>query len=327
MAATKRSDGAGGTTAATAGKATKKAHKGRRATATTSSGAARWQGPTATPSVHAAGDGARAEVAARRAGGTERILNCLPSPDQADDWGFASAAASGLVAARGPLPTSVDLRADWWKIGNQGSTGSCVGWATADSVLRWHLVETGRIGPNEKLSVRFVWMAAKETDEFSTRPTTFIEPEGTSLKAALDVARKYGVVRDRDLPFARPKLFGGDAKAFYLLASQLKIAAYVNLGRDLKDWCRWLATNGPILTRLTCDDTWMNAKSTKGALDAYDWASASGGHAVALVGYTQDHFIVRNSWGVSTWGDKGFAYASYPYAADAFTEAYGVSVV
>ncbi|HET6775159.1 MAG TPA: C1 family peptidase [Acidimicrobiales bacterium] len=327
MAARKRTTGAGGTTATKATTATKKTQRGRRATAATSSSAAHWPGPTATPTIHAAGDGARAEVEARRAGGTERILNCLPSPDQADDWGFASAAASGLVAARGPLPTSVDRRADWWKIGNQGSTGSCVGWATADSVLRWHLVDAGRIGPNEKLSVRFVWMAAKETDEFSTRPTTFIEPEGTSLKAALDVARKYGVVRDRDLPFARPKLFGGDAKAFYLLASQLKIAAYVNLGRDLKDWCRWLATNGPILTRLTCDDTWMNAKSTNGELAAYDWASASGGHAVALVGYTQDHFIVRNSWGVSTWGDKGFAYASYPYAADAFTEAYGVSVV
>jgi hypothetical protein len=327
MAATKQTTGAGGT-ARKASKATRKGRKGGAAKAAArSSSAARWPGPTATPTLHAGGDGARAEVEARRAGGTERILNCLPSPDQADDWDVASAAASGLVATRGPLPTSVDLRADWWKIGDQGSTGSCVGWATADSVLRWHLVDAGRIGTTEKLSVRFVWMAAKETDEFSTRPTTFIEPEGTSLKAALDVARKYGAVRDRDLPFARPKLFGGDAKAFYLLASQLKIAAYVNLGRDLTAWCRWIATNGPILTRLTCDDTWMNAKSTKGRLDSYDWASASGGHAVALVGYTQDHFIVRNSWGASTWGDKGFAYASYPYATDAFTEAYGVSVV
>jgi hypothetical protein len=321
MAAAKRTSKA--TTARKAGKAT--ASRAKK----TGGGKSGWAGPTAQVRVsapQAAGNGAGAAVTARRAGGSARILNCLPSPDQGEDWTFAAAAASGVVAARAALPTSVDLRAPWWKVGDQGATGSCVGWATADSVLRWHFHEGGRLSDSEKLSVRFVWMAAKETDEFSSRPTTFIEPEGTSLKAALDVARKYGVVRDSDLPFARPKLFGGEASAFYLLAAQLKVAAYVNLGRDLKDWCKWLATKGPILTRLTCDDTWMQAKSTKGELETYDWASASGGHAVALVGYTADHFIVRNSWGTTQWGDKGFAYASYGYAADAFTEAYGVTV-
>jgi Papain family cysteine protease len=53
--------------------------------------------------------------------------------------------------------------------------------------------------------------------------------------------------------------------------------------------------------------------------------TARGGHAVALVGYTPDRFIVRNSWGTG-WGDGGFAYASLAYAQDAFTEAYGASV-
>jgi hypothetical protein len=312
MAATKQTG-----RARTSGKPTAKARTGtarpsRRATATAAS---------------VGGNGAAATVAARKAGGSARILNCLPSTHQADDWDIASAQATGMLAARAPIPASVDLRADWWKIGDQGATGSCVGWAAADSVLRWHHVKAERIEPGDKLSVRFAWMAAKETDEFNQRPTTFIEPEGTSLKAALDVARKYGAVRDRDLPFARPKLYSGDAKAFYLLASQLKIASYVNLGRDPAAWRRWLAAQGPILTRLDCDDTWMDAKATKGVLESYDAASASGGHAVALVGYTRDRFIVRNSWGTSGWGDKGFAYASDDYAADAFTEAYGVSVL
>ena len=84
-------------------------------------------------------------------------------------------------------------------------------------------MKAGRIAANDMLSVRFVWMAAKETDEFGNRPTTFIEPEGTSLKAALDVARKYGACATRPA-LRRPTLFPGDAKAFYLLASQLKIA-------------------------------------------------------------------------------------------------------
>ena len=129
------------------------------------------------------------------------------------------------------------------------------------------------------------------------------------------------------LPFARGKLYPEKAENFYATAAQLKIASYINLGRKLTKWRRWLATKGPILTRLDCDNTWMNAKNTGGRLDVYDAMSMQGGHAVALVGYDPNQFIVRNSWGTTQWGDKGFGYASNAYAAAAFTEAYGVNVV
>jgi hypothetical protein len=256
----------------------------------------------------------------------KRILNCLPSSDQEQDWEFQHAEDAGVMAAAPPIPSTKDLREpDWWKIANQGSTGSCVGWATADSVLRWHLVKAGRLTKTDPLSPRFQWMAAKETDEFASRPTTFIEADGTSLKAALDVARKYGAVRSNVLPFASARLYAGDAKSFYALAAQFKIASYFNLGDNLGNWKTWLATQGPILTRLDVDATWDAAADNAGKLDLYQPETTRGGHAVALVGYTQDRFIVRNSWGTG-WGDKGFGYASTAYAHEAFTEAYGVSL-
>lgn len=62
-----------------------------------------------------------------------------------------------------------------------------------------------------------------------------------------------------------------------------------------------------------------------GKLENYDQESARGGHAVALVGYTSEYFIVRNSWGTA-WGDNGYGYASKMYAEAAFTEAYGIEV-
>ena len=256
---------------------------------------------------------------------TVRILNCIPSRDTEKDWRFEHALAAGVVVAA-QIPRSKDLRENWWTIGDQGSTGSCVGWATADSVLRWHFVKAGRLAQKEPLSSRFIWMAAKETDEFTTPPTTFIERDGTSLKAALDIARKYGCVPDPVLPFKSGILYQKEAKTFYAIAAQLKIASYINLGRDLAKWRSWIAGNGPILTRLDCDDTWLNAKVTDGKLDTYDPSSADGGHAVALVGYDPNMFIVRNSWGEIEWGDKGFGYASNLYASAAFTEAYGVTV-
>lgn len=253
----------------------------------------------------------------------DRIRNCIPSRDTERDWGFRHALEAGVLRALRAIPASRDLREGWWNVGDQGNTGSCVGWATADSVLRWHFVKAGRIAQSEQFSPRFIWMASKETDDVS-RPTTFIELEGTSLKAALDIARKYGAVLDGVLPFGSGSLFQGDEATFYATAAQRRIASYFNLGRDMQAWRTWLATHGPILTRLDVDRTFMNVRSD-GRLGKYLRATVSGGHAVALVGYTPSTFIVRNSWGTS-WGAQGFGYASVSYAQAAFTEAYGVVV-
>ncbi len=261
----------------------------------------------------------------RRREPVQRILNVVPSEGTEEDWGIEHAEEADVVAAAPAVPSSVNHRAAWWTIGDQKATGSCVGWATADSVVRWHLVQANRIARTDFLSPRFIWMAAKETDQFNTRPTTFIEAEGTSLKSALDIARKYGVLKDGLLPFATGQLYPGSAKALYAIAAQLKILAYFNLGTNLTSWRTWLATKGPILTRLDVDDTWQNASATKGRLDDYHADTTVGGHAVALVGYRPGRFIVRNSWGTG-WGDKGFAYASLAYAQEAFTEAYGIEV-
>lgn len=262
------------------------------------------------------------ETTARPADKERRILNCLPSPAQERDWSFGAAVRAGVSDVA--VPPSTDLRADWWKIGDQRATGSCVGWATADSLLRYHFVKAGWIAKTDVVSPRFTWMASKELDEFIAAPTTFIEPEGTSLKAALDVSRKYGAVLDPDLPFDGGGLFPDEADVFYTKAARLKIASYTNLGASLTAWRRWLANNGPILVRLDVDATWDNA-TAEPRLRVYQAGTARGGHAVALVGYTPEHFIVRNSWGTG-WADKGFAYASNAYAGVAFTEAYGVTL-
>ena len=262
----------------------------------------------------------------------KRILNCIPSSKTEQDWTFNTAVTANVITARATLPASVDLRERWWEINDQGQTGSCVGWATADGLLRWHLAKKAAVKKNELLSVRFIWMSAKETDEFTSTPSTFIEEAGTSLKSALDVARKYGCVTDALLPFASGVLFPGSEKTFYARAARFKITSYFNLIQNnldpVKTWKQWLAdNNGPILVRLDVDATWDNAVNTNGNMDVYDAASARGGHAVCIVGYTSDRIIIRNSWGKTLWGKDGFGFASYDYARAAFTEAYGISMM
>lgn len=261
----------------------------------------------------------------------KRVLNCIPSIRKEKDWTFENAVTANLIRARIALPPTVDLREKWWEINDQEQTGSCVGWATADGLLRWHFVKKGKIRTNELLSVRFTWMSAKETDEFTTAPSTFIEEAGTSLKSALDVSRNYGCVPDDTLPFGSGKLFPGKERDLYSLASRFKISSYFNLLTTNEDpvitWKQWLGDNGgPILVRLDVDDNWQNARNTNGEMDVYDAQTASGGHAVCIVGYTKDRIIIRNSWGKTSWGKDGFGFASYDYARKAFTEAYGVSV-
>ena len=276
------------------------------------------------------------EKKATKVGKVNRILNCLESPQREKDWSLECAQLAGIVSTPEKLPNAVDLRDDtWWEIGNQGATGSCVGWATADSVLRWYFVKANRLDKTEKLSTRYIWMAAKETDEFRQRPTSFIESDGTSLKAALDIARKYGVVTEAVLPFTGGKLYPGDCDPFYMMAAMRRIASYVSLrglfepqDAMLYSFRLWLAKRGPILTRLNVDQTFNGLSSDRsGKLESYVPypAGKSGGHAVALVGYTPSGFIVRNSWG-ATWGDKGYGYTSHDYTFAAFREAYGVVV-
>lgn len=260
---------------------------------------------------------------------SKRICNLLPSKRIETDWKLEHAVQSGVVTIEAALPASIDLRQAWWTIGDQENTGSCVGWASTDGVVRYHMVKAGKLGQRDRLSPRYTWMASKETDPDVSHATTFIEEAGTYLKTAMDVCRKWGVVPETGyLPFHIDTLmYDGHESNFYATAAQRRISAYFNLGKDLNQWRTWLAAHGPILAGLSVDATWDNAKATHGNLDTFQPSTVRGGHAVCIVGYTTDkRFIIRNSWGTA-WGDKGFGYASEAYIRDAFfRESYGVTV-
>lgn len=258
---------------------------------------------------------------------SDYILNAVPSKKTELDWQLSDAIQAGAIAAAPPaLPANVDLRQPWWKIVNQGQTGSCVGQAAA-SLMKYHLVQINKLPQNEEISARFIWMAAKEFDDQFLRPQSMIEQAGTSLKAAMDICRKYGSVSDALLPLnVNPLMYTGSENVFYATAAQRRITAYYNLQKSFNQWRVWLNNNGPILAGLRIDATWMQANTTNANLDTFQKTTAVGGHAVCIVGYTPGRFIIRNSWGTN-WGDGGFAYASEAYITSAFfDESYGITL-
>ncbi len=259
-----------------------------------------------------------------------RICNVVPSKGIEADWCLGHALAAGAIQAPPEtvaLPASVDLRTAWWDIGDQGPTGSCVGWGSTDSVARYHFVKAGRLAQNDHLSIRLSWMGSKEFDT-DPNPNSFIESAGTTLKGAVDILRNKGAVTESLLPFQITNyMYLGEESTFYATAATRKIASYFNLGKDVAQWRTWLATHGPILAALGVDHTWDNATATHGLLDTFMPDTVRGGHAIAIVGYRTDgRFIVRNSWGTG-WGDHGYAYASEAYIrAGFFNESYGITL-
>jgi C1A family cysteine protease len=225
--------------------------------------------------------------------------------------------------ADAPLPDTVDLRQDWHTVPDQGHTASCVGWTVADSLLRWHLVKDGKLAPDQRLSARHVWMSAKEFFQREEFPSTFLEQDGTSLKAGLDVVRKFGAVLESELPW--DGLAAGTPEDYYRSAKSRRIMAYFNLGAEdpaarFAEWRKWLAQTGPVAVLIKVDRHVAAAQ-----LDTFDPDSVDGSHAAALFGYGPDHFLLRSSWGPA-WGDNGYAKMSLDYAAQAVIESYGVMI-
>ena len=264
------------------------------------------------------------------------LANVTASPGRERDRTPAEAVAAGHLTTD-PPPESLSLEAPWYRVGDQGKTGSCVGWALADSVIWRQLVRKGRLTEEDRLSPRFVWMAAKELRTKLTeaegapdwRPTTFLEQGMVDVKSALDVARRYGVAHEDDLPF-HGALYPGMVDRFYEVAAGNRIAAYYRLDPDGEQpadwfghWRAWLAQQGPVLVTILVDKAFEDGAPL---LDRFEPPGTAGFmHAAALVGYSDAGFLIRCSWGES-WGDGGYAAATEDYLTQACAESYGVVV-
>ena len=120
---------------------------------------------------------------------------------------------------------------------------------------------SGRLAPDEPLSARYVWMSAKETDQREEYPSTFLEEDGTSLKAGLDVVRKFGVPLESELPWegglatARPRRSTAPRGGAGSWPTSTSATTACDRAERFDEWRRWLHQNGPVLVLIAQDRT------------------------------------------------------------------------
>ncbi len=213
---------------------------------------------------------------------TERpqfICSAVPSPPDARDY-------HSETLVRTDAPHTLDLRPDLQGVRNQGQQGSCAA-QTAACCKEWQ--ERIDIQVDEHLSPQFVYNCRRNQDT-----------EGMYGRDVMAILTKRGICRERDYRYGTEAPMTADVEA---VARNMRISGYarVHTSQGLKEA---LARNGPCYISFPCFN-----------FSAHFWRrrvgdAAQGGHAVTVVGYDTNGFMLRNSWG-DDWGDGG--YTTYPY--------------
>jgi hypothetical protein len=204
---------------------------------------------------------------------------------------FKAARVMKTMTPKKDIPNVFDMSSTLLPPRDQGSQGSCVGFSAA-AMREFHA--TKNQGIKYHLSPQFLYDYRPDEDAGYAVP-----------RKVLGTLKDIGVAPDQDAPI-RP----GDGKETpsdiaVRRASAFKIASYWSVS-TVEECKVFLFEHGPCIFSTP---VWKKPYNS-GSLEFY--LSAEGGngdellgfHMMTFVGYTEDAFIVRNSWGAK-WNGNG----------------------
>lgn len=183
------------------------------------------------------------------------------------------------------LPPVWDMRKDLRSVRDQGEQGTCS--AQTISVMKeWQeLVDYGYEG---YMSPQFVYNLRKNQGS-----------EGMYPRDTMDIVYKTGIVYEKEYPYNSFSSITSDLRES---AKKHKIQGYAQIS-TIEGLKKALYTNGPCYIAFPV----YNANKLEFWKPDFPGQRMLGGHAVAVVGYLEDRFIIRNSWS-KEWGDNGYCY-------------------
>lgn len=269
---------------------------------------------------------ARASSGNRSWAALKSSLNAMPDSIDIRDWVYQP----GLL----PVPPTLVSCTKVPEILDQGREGACTGFALA-AVINYLLHKQGN---PRRVSPRMLYEMARRYDEW---PGEWYE--GSSARGAMKGWLRHGVAQ---------RSAWGDTQtgtkhmtpAVVQDAMKCPGGAYYRVNhRQVRDMHAALAEVGILYVTLMVHDGWFEpgpgtstvryqeggrAKTLKLPIITRK-GRADGGHAVAIVGYAEQGFIIQNSWGPG-WGAGGFALLPYEdymlHATDVWVAQLGVPV-
>lgn len=218
----------------------------------------------------------------------EYICNVRTSPEDKRDYIF--------VGTTGKLPDTLDYRNDLQIIRNQGNQGTCYAQSAA-CIKEWQ--EFKDYGYKGQFSPQFFYNNRTNVYDDNDK-----NDNGMFSRDVMKLLTTMGICTEHTYPYGKIEDRSDISNKVYEEAKSHLIKAYAKV-TDLEKTKRSLCENGPCFITFPVynytSEFWKETDKTKKRI---------GGHAVVLVGYTSEGFIVRNSWGLK-WGENGYGIYKY----------------
>lgn len=210
-------------------------------------------------------------------------------------------------SALSPTETQITLVQFFDEIEHQGQVNACVSFSTLSA---YEAIRKERGSPSPKLSRYFSYYNARlhelGHEEFG------VKDEGCRIKHFLQELKLKGCCTQEEWSDESEHISEKPPVSVYSDAYLYRCADWYDISKErVFNVKKALSMGYPIVFGTPVDENFLTLKEHGLALKK-PTGPIVGNHAMVIVGYERDKFMVRNSWG-KFWGNDGYFWMSYDW--------------